>query len=188
MNISSARDKNNPHWISLLRHVKQLNDKLIAIANFYLGDHVMARITDDSLLPKATRNIADACLEVTDATCVVMATMRSVVHKYKIDNNKAGKKVDIANFELKQTTPCPTESINGYILIPAKEMNGVLSFLEIAIILSQKNKKGELEFLLLHTVSEIKKLLELQQLSDNKSIQRENTDIHNKRRRCNGPG
>ena len=88
MNYSTSSNKNNPHWISLLHHVRQLNDKLVEIANFYLGNYVMARMSDDGMLPKATSNVADACLEVTDATCVVMATMRLILHKHKIDNNK----------------------------------------------------------------------------------------------------
>jgi len=160
MNYYSARDKNNPHWIALLRHVRQLNDKLIAIANFYLVDHVMARITDKNMLPKATSNIADACLEVTNATCVVMATMRSIIHKYKIEN-KAAKKVEFMNYDVEQETRRLPKSLDGSIAISAKEMNGVLSFVEIALLLSQDNKKGELEVILIHTVSKIKKLLEL---------------------------
>ena len=158
MNYSTSRDKNNPHWISLFRHVRQLNDKLVEIANFYLGNYVMARITDDGMLPKATSNIADACLEVTDATCVVMATMRSILHKHKIDNNEE----DPTNLDKEQKTEIwhsIRESTDGSILIPAKEMNGVLSFVEIALLLSKTNKKGELEVLLSHTVSMIQKIL-----------------------------
>ena len=158
MNYSTSRDKNNPHWISLLRHVRQLNDKLVEIANFYLGNYVMARISDDGMLPKATSNIADACLEVTDATCVVMATMRSMLHKHKIDNEEDQTKLD--QEQKAEIWHSIRESIDGSILISAKEMNGVLSFVEIALLLSKTNKKGELEVLLLHTVSMIKKILD----------------------------
>ena len=180
MNYSLARDKNNPHWRNLFCHVRQLNDQLIDIANFYLGDHVMARITDETMLPKATSNIADACLEVTDATCVVMATMRSILHKYKIEN-KEGKKVDD---DVEQKTTRHTQSIDGSISIPTKEMNGVLSFVEIALLLSQKNKKGELEFLLLHTVTKIKEILETEPHANTKSLEHESPK---KRTRDNGP-
>ena len=156
MNYSTSRDKNNPHWISLLRHVRQLNDKLVEIANFYLGNYVMARISDDGMLPKATSNIADACLEVTDATCVVVATMRSMLHKHKIDNEEDQTKLD--QEQKAEIWHSIRESIDGSILISAKEMNGVLSFVEIALLLSKPNKKGELEVLLLHTVSMIKNI------------------------------
>ena len=183
MNYSSARDKNNPHWRTLFRHVRQLNDQLIDIANFYLGDHVMARITDETMLPKATSNIADACLEVTDATCVVMATMRSILHKYKIEN-KEGKEVDIINLDVEQKTTRHPQSIDGSISIPTKEMNGVLSFVEIALLLSQKNKKGELEVLLLHTVTKIKELLETELHAKTESLEQESPK---KRTRYNGP-
>ena len=67
VNHSTSRDKNNPHWISLLRHVRQLNDKPVEIANFHLGNCVMAGMTNDGMLPKATGNTADAHLETTDA-------------------------------------------------------------------------------------------------------------------------
>ena len=184
MNYSSTRDKNNPHWNTLFRHVRQLNDQLINIANFYLGDHVMARITDETMLPKATSNIADACLEVTDATCVVMATMHSILHKYKIES-KEGKKVDIINLDVEQkTTRHPQSIVDGSISIPTKEMNGVLSFVKIALLLSQKNKKGELEVLLLHTVTKIKKLLEAELHAKTKSLELESPK---KRTRYSGP-
>ena len=173
MNYSSTRDKNNPHWNTLFRHVRQLNDQLINIANFYLGDHVMARITDETMLPKATSNIADACLEVTDATCVVMATMHSILQKYKIES-KEGEKVDNINSDVEQkTTRHPQSIVDRSISIPTKEMNGVLLFVKIALLLSQKNKKGELEVLLLHTVTKTKKLLETELHAKTKSLQLE---------------
>ena len=184
MNYSSTRDKNNPHWNTLFRHVRQLNDQLISIANFYLGDHVMARITDKTMLPKATSNIADACLEVTDATCVVMATMHSILQKYKIES-KEGEKVDNINSDVEQKmTQHPQSIVDGSISIPTKEMNGVLSFVEIALLLSQKNKKGELEVLLLHTVTKIKKLLEAELHAKTMSLELESPK---KQTRYSGP-
>ena len=73
MEYTVVRDNENPHWNSLLRNVRQLNDELRQLSNYYLGNNVMATITDHEKLPKATSNVANACLEVTDATCVVMA-------------------------------------------------------------------------------------------------------------------
>ena len=85
MEYSAKCDKDNPHWVSLLQYVRELNNKLMEVVNHYLGNQVMARITDDNLLPKATSNIADTCLEVTDATYLVVATMRSIIKQYKVD-------------------------------------------------------------------------------------------------------
>ena len=187
MNYSSARDNKNPHWITLFRHVRELNDKLIDIANFYLGDYVMARITDKNMLPKATSSIADACLEVTDATIVVMATMRSILHKYKIKNkeNKEANEVDVINYDLEHETRRLPESIARSISIPAKEINKVLSFVEVALLLSQDNKKRELEVVLINTVSKIKKLLETELPGEtkHKPLEEEKTGSLKKRTR-----
>ena len=65
MECSVIRDMENPHWISLLK-----------LADCHLGNNMMASLANHEKLPKATGNAANACLEVTDATCVVMATMR----------------------------------------------------------------------------------------------------------------
>ena len=118
----------------------------------------MARMTDDRMLPKATGNTADACLEATDATCVFVAAMRSMSRKHEIDNNKE----DQINLDKEQKTEIwhsICEFTDGSILMPAKEMNEVLSFVKIALLLSKTNKKGELEVLLSHTVSMIQKIL-----------------------------
>ena len=85
MEYSARHDKDNPHWVSLLQHVRELNDILMEVVNHYLGKQVMARITDNNLLPKATSNLADAYLEVTDATCLVIATMCYMIKQYKVD-------------------------------------------------------------------------------------------------------
>ena len=54
MEYTVVRDNENPHWNSLLRNVRQLNDKLRQLSNYYLGNNVMATITDHEKLPKAT--------------------------------------------------------------------------------------------------------------------------------------
>ena len=94
----------------------------------------------ETMLHKATSNIADACLEVTDATCVVMATMCSIIHKYKIESNE-GEEADNVKSDVEQKRELE-ESFHGSILEPKKEMNGVLSFIEVALLLLQQNKKG----------------------------------------------
>ena len=81
MECTASRDKLNPHWNELLEHVRELNHKLIELANFYLGNDVMAQLTNENQLAKATSSIASACFEVTNATCVAMATMRSIILK-----------------------------------------------------------------------------------------------------------
>ena len=92
MDYSMRRDQNNPHWNNLFRHVKELNDKLLSIANFYLCEDLTGSVKNEKILSKATSNISDACLEVTDATCVVVATMRSIIRKEIMDT-----KTDAAN-------------------------------------------------------------------------------------------
>ena len=76
MECIARRDKNNPHWNDLLDQVKELNNKLLALANCHLGNDKKKRLTDDAMLIIATGSIADACLEVTDVACVIMTTMR----------------------------------------------------------------------------------------------------------------
>ena len=78
MECVATQDIDNPHWDNLLEHVKQLNDQLLALAHFHPGKKKL--LTDNNVLPTATSSIADACLEVTDATCVVMASMRLIIH------------------------------------------------------------------------------------------------------------
>ena len=83
MDYSMRRDQNNPHWNNLFCHVKELNDKLLSIANFYLCEDGTGSVKDEKILSKATSNISNACLEVTDATCVVVATICVQSHKNK---------------------------------------------------------------------------------------------------------
>ena len=86
MEHSVIRDMENPHWISLLRHVRQPNDKLRQLANHCLRNNTMASITNHEKLLRATGNAANACLEVTNATCVVMATMRVTIKRHNLES------------------------------------------------------------------------------------------------------
>ena len=56
----------------------------------------MAMIDDHKKLPRATSNTANACLEVTDATCVVVATIRATIKRHNSDsgNNDNDNKSD----------------------------------------------------------------------------------------------
>ena len=93
MPCTATRDKSNPRWNDLLDHVNKLNDQLVALANFHLGDDVKPPMTDEGMLFRATNSIADACLEVTDATCVVAATMRSIICKHVVETKDKAKKL-----------------------------------------------------------------------------------------------
>ena len=95
MPYTATRDKSNPRWNDLLDHVNKLNDQLVALANYYLGDEVKQPITDDGMLFRATNSVADACLEVTDATCVVAATMRSIICKHVVETKARAKNLQI---------------------------------------------------------------------------------------------
>ena len=92
MEHTATRDENNPHWNDLLDHVQKLNDQLVALANFHLGNNVKAQLTDDEEMRRATDSIADACLEVVDATCVTVATMRSITAKHNLETKRSTMK------------------------------------------------------------------------------------------------
>ena len=55
MPYTATRDKSNPCWNDLLDHVNKLNDQLVALANFCLGDDVKPPITEDGRLFRATK-------------------------------------------------------------------------------------------------------------------------------------
>ena len=79
-------DNNNPKWIGLETLVKNLNEELIKLAEFYFDDETVSVLRqDEGLLSTATLNISKACLEVIDSACVVMATMRLIVKKQSKD-------------------------------------------------------------------------------------------------------
>ena len=167
MEYSASRDKDNPHWASLLQHVRELNDKLMEVVNHYLGNQVMARITDNKLLPKATSNVADACLEVTDATCLVMATMRSIVKQHKVDADhddsrdakisRLDDKIDVGTDNNRPTWLDTTHSTS--ILISREELSAILSYVEVALLMSRDNKNTQLECLLDQATSLLKKII-----------------------------
>ena len=156
MECSVIRDMENPHWISLLRHVRQLNDVLRQLANHYLGNNIMASITDDEKLPKATSNVANACLEVTDATCVVMATMRAIIKRQKIESGDI-KEDDAFNCK---TMKLSFEGENSPVHVPNNDVSCALSHIELALSMSQKQRGGKAEHLLRHAVSMIQNAIQ----------------------------
>lgn len=152
MEYTVVRDNENPHWNSLLRNVRQLNDELRQLSNYYLGNNVMATITDHEKLPKATSNIANACLEVTDATCVVMATMRAIIKRQNSESE---------NIDEDDKFDCQTRDrfLNGKsipVLVPNDDMFCVMSYVELALLMSRQKRGGEVEHLLRHAMSMIK--------------------------------
>ena len=82
MECIASRDNDDPRWRDLLDHVRELNDQLVTLADFHLGNNVKAQLTDDKVMRQGTGSTVDACLEVADATCVVMATMRLIAAKH----------------------------------------------------------------------------------------------------------
>ena len=136
MEHTASRDKTNPHWSALLEHVREMNGKLVELANFHLGNNVMSRLTNDNALPKATSSTASACLEVTDATCVIMATMRSIILKH---NSKQHNTL--------------SESVSVSL---TNQMEGILQCVEMALELSKKKEELETVSLLEHAISLMK--------------------------------
>ena len=136
MEHTASRDKTNPHWNALLEHVREMNGKLLELANFHLGNNVMSRLTNDNALPKATSSTASACLEVTDATCVIMATMRSIILKHNSEQNNM-----------------LSESVSVSL---TNQMEGILQCVEMALELSKKKEELETVSLLEHAISLMK--------------------------------
>jgi len=143
-----------------------MNDKLTEVVNFYLGNQVMARITDDNLLPKATSSIADACLEVTDATCLVMATMRYIIKQHRADDDLHIRDTKIRRLDEKNTpqqvedSKSSTTSASAPISIPQKEIMVILSYIELALFVSQNDKNAQVECLLDQVISLVKNIVD----------------------------
>ena len=141
----ATRDIDNPHWDDLLEHVKQLNDQLLALAHFCLGKKKL--LTDDDVLPTATSSIADACSEVTDATCVVMATMRSTIHNHVAVPQGQNKETDDKNVETSK-----------HAFSPEGKMQRVMTIMEVALSLSKSKNEEDLVHVLEQAMSMMKRL------------------------------
>ena len=163
MECAATRDKKNPRWNDLLDHVKELNDQLMALANFYLGDNVKAQLTDD-MLPRATSSIADACLEVTDATCVMMATMRSIICKHVAETERRSNNLENVSNDNSENDEAGEITESLPITRPGKEESErVMSAMEVASSLFKSKKEVELVHVLEHAISMMKRLAQGQE-------------------------
>ena len=125
----------------------------------------MQRLKDDNALPKATSSIASACLEVTDATCVMMATMRLIIlkHNSKLQANHDSNhiRVDQSKTTLNFQNHNPRESTLHADTTEIIKKEGMLQCMEVALSLSLSKLKNKLEMvnLLEHAISMIKRKL-----------------------------
>ena len=160
MPCTATRDKSNPRWNDLLDHVNKLNDQLVALANYYLGDEVKQPITDDGMLFRATNSVADACLEVTDATCVVAATMRSIICKHVVETKARAKNLQIdsndnSEFENEDNQ---IAKLSPIALSGKSKMNRVVTMMEVALSLSKFKQEDDLVHVLECAMSIMKQL------------------------------
>ena len=163
MEHAATRDKKNPRWNDLLDHVKELNDQLMALANFHLGDNVKAQLTDD-MLPGATSSIADACLEVTDATCVMMATMRSIICKHVAKTERRSNNLENVSNDNSENDEAGEITESLPITRPGKEeLERVMSTMEMALSLSKSKKEVDSVHVLEQAISMMKRLAQGQE-------------------------
>ena len=141
-------------------HVNKLNNQSVALANFHLGDEVKPPITDDGRLLRATNGVADACLEVTDATCVVAATMRSIISKHIVETKRMAKQLrntgdDSSEFQddINQIDETSHVSLSG-----KGKMDCVVTTMEVALSLSKIKQEKDLVHVLECAMSIMKKL------------------------------
>ena len=104
-------------------------------------------MTDDNELPTATSSIADACLEVTDATCVVMATMRLIIHNH----------VAMPQGQNRETDDKVVET-SKHEFSPEGKMQRVLTIMEVALSLSKSKNEEDLVHVLEQAMSMMKRL------------------------------
>ena len=160
MPYTATRDKSNPRWNDLLDHVNKLNNQLVALANYHLGDKVKQPITDDGMLFRATNSVADACLEVTDATCVVAATMRSIICKHVVETKGRAKNLQIdsndnSEFENEDNQ---IAKLSPIALLGKSKMNRVVTMMEVALSLSKFKQEDDLVHVLECAMSIMKQL------------------------------
>ena len=183
MPYTATRDKDNPRWNDLLDHVNELNDQLVALANFYLGDDVKPPITDDGMLFRATNSIADACSEVTDATCVVAATMRSIICKHVIETKGRAKNLrNVGNdtSELQENINQIAESSQAALSGKGK-MERVVTMMEVALSLSKFKQEEDLVHVLECAMSIMKQLAHEGECSNSNEIIPNKNDTNVKR-------
>ena len=144
MECTVVRDDKNPHWNSLLQNARRSNDELGQLSNCCLGNNTMATITDCKKLPEATSNAANACLEVTNTTCVVKATVHAMIKR----QNSKSENIDKDNKFDCQTRDGFLNGKNVPVLVPNNDMFCVLLHAELALLMSWQKRGGEVEHLL----------------------------------------
>ena len=157
---TATQDKSDPLWNDHLDHMNKLNNQLVALANFHLGDDVKPPITEDGRLFRATNSIADACLEITDATCVVAATMRSIISKHIVETKRMAKQLrntgdDSSEFQddINQIDETSHVSLSG-----KGKMDCVVTTMEVALSLSKIKQEKDLVHVLECAMSVMKQL------------------------------
>ena len=100
--------------------------------------------------------MANACLEVTGATCVVVATMHAIIKRQKMESG---------NIERDDALNCQTINLivdrkNSHVCVPNNDMLCVLSCIELTLLMSQKQRGSEVEHLLRHAICMIKNAIE----------------------------
>ena len=135
-----VNDSSNPRWIGLETLVKTLNDELLKLAEFYFDEPTITTLQQDGgSLSTATLNISKACLEVIDSTCVIMATMRSIVKDQSVNikddigltQNTHEHANTIANVTSKMR-PHGNKKETSMFVRETNNLNPILSLLEVA--------------------------------------------------------
>ena len=135
-----VNDISNPRWIGLETLVKTLNDELLKLAEFYFDEPTITTLQQDGgSLSTATLNISKACLEVIDSTCVIMATMRSIVKDQSVnikdDIGLTQKTHEHANTIANVTSemrPHGNKKEASMFVRETNNLNPILSLLEVA--------------------------------------------------------
>ena len=141
-------------------HVNKLNDQLVALANCHLGDKVKQPITDDGMLFRATNSVADACLEVTDATCVVAATVRSIICKHVVETKGRAKNLQIGSNDNSEFENEDNQiaKLSPIALSGKSKMDRVVTMMEVVLSLSKFKQEDDLVHVLECAMSIMKQL------------------------------
>jgi hypothetical protein len=135
-----VNDSSNPRWIGLETLVKTLNDELLKLAEFYFDEPTITTLQQDGgSLSTATLNISKACLEVIDSTCVIMATMRSIVKDQSVNikddiglTQNTHEHANMTNNVTSEMRPHGNKKEASMFVRETNNLNPILSLLEVA--------------------------------------------------------
>ena len=132
----------------------------------------MATIANQKKLPKATGNAANACLEVTNATCVVMAPVCVGIKRHNLESEKIDNdgKCDC------QTRDRFINSKNIPVLVPNDNVFCVLPCAELMLLMSWQKRGGEVEHLLQHAMSRTKNAIKDDHATDLEELAKKEID------------